>query len=56
MGVKEVKHEVYKVVCPVCGKAIYAISEAKAIDRLDAHLAEHEREREAEKGEETSQG
>ena len=53
MEVKEAKTEVYKVECPVCGKVFYGVSESRVIDRLDQHLASHEKE--VEKDEETGE-
>jgi len=42
MEIKEVKANVYKATCPICGKTFYATSEEKVLDRLDAHLtADH---------------
>ena len=45
MSVKEVRPNVYKVKCPVCGKTFYSTSEEKVLARLDEHLmADHQGE------------
>ena len=51
MEIKEVKANVYKATCPICGKTFYATSEEKVLDRLDAHLtADHHEGEEGSKG------
>ena len=46
MSVREIKPEVYRVRCPICGEVFYATSESNALTRLDAHLLSHHTGRE----------
>jgi len=42
MSIKEVRPNVYKVKCPVCGRVFYSMSEEGVLARLDEHLtADH---------------
>ena len=49
MSVKEVKFEVLKVVCPICGAEFYGLDEVDLKHQFEIHLHNHSVERKLEK-------
>jgi len=49
VSVKEVKFEVLKVVCPICGAEFYGLDEVDLKHQFEIHLHNHSVERKLEK-------